>query len=413
MASSKINLNLFGEIVNIEPPSNLIELREKIAENFVLNKSDAEELILSYTKESKSINIEKEEDYKIFLESKINQIKIDISQNSHIYQENSSKSKEEKENDEKKLNELLKQNEEYKKLLSTKFINQKQEIIDITKQIQELFSKRKKLIQYIKVEKGKIIKLKKNNDKAIIDLQKKLGLKTNKVKMENDSSLYKKKKFRRFKKYNKKRENIIQNKNYYRTLSKEKRKNSPLSTNEISIQSYKNNNKMNIKRKTSPLLGQENKEKKVINNNDSKNNMNPFYEEKEESKGQKQKFVKIAEIICNTIKSIKDITHKKKEEKINVPVLPDKKVKNFRINKNEKIQMEENNESKKNIEKKNEIGNNLINKHQKYENLLSLNKEKPKNLSVKKNDEKKNENNKINIKSNIIKKEMSLKNNKK
>lgn len=413
MASSKINLNLFGEIVNIEPPSNLIELREKISENFVLNKSDAEELILSYTKESKSINIEKEEDYKIFLESKINQIKIDISQNSHIYQENLSQLKEEKENDEKKLNELLKQNEEYKKLLSTKFINQKQEIIDITKQIQELFSKRKKLIQYIKVEKGKIIKLKKNNDKAIIELQKKLGLKTNKVKMENDSSLYKKKKFRRFKKYNKKRENIIQNKNYYRTLSKEKRKNSPLSTNEISIQSYKNNNKMNIKRKTSPLLGQENKEKKVINNNDSKNNMNPFYEEKEESKGQKQKFVKIAEIICNTIKSIKDITKKKKEEKINVPVLPDKKVKNFRINKNEKIQMEENNESKKNIEKKNEIGNNLINKHQKYENLLSLNKEKPKNLSVKKNDEKKNENNKINIKSNIIKKEMSLKNNKK
>ena len=67
MASSKINLNLFGEIVNIEPPSNLIELREKISENFVLNKSDAEELILSYTKESKSINIEKEEDYKIFL----------------------------------------------------------------------------------------------------------------------------------------------------------------------------------------------------------------------------------------------------------------------------------------------------------------------------------------------------------
>lgn len=413
MASSKINLNLFGEIVNIEPPSNLIELREKISENFVLNKSDAEELILSYTKESKSINIEKEEDYKIFLESKINQIKIDISQNSHIYQENLSKLKEEKENDEKKLNELLKQNEEYKKLLSTKFINQKQEIIDITKQIQELFSKRKKLIQYIKVEKGKIIKLKKNNDKAIIELQKKLDLKTNKVKMENDSILYKKKKFRRFKKYNKKRENIIQNKNYYRTLSKEKRKNSPLSTNEISIQSYKNNNKMNIKRKTSPLLGQENKEKKVININDSKNNMNPFYEEKEESKGQKQKFVKIAEIICNTIKSIKNITNKKKEEKINVPVLPDKKVKNFRINKNEKIQMEENNESKKNIEKKNEIGNNLINKHQKYENLLSLNKEKPKNLSVKKNDEKKNENNKINIKSNIIKKEMSLKNNKK
>ena len=73
----------------------------------------------------------------------------------------------------------MKQNDEYKKLLSTKFITQKQEIIEISKQIQELFSKRKKLIQYIKIEKGKIMKSKKNNDKAIIELQKKLGLKAN------------------------------------------------------------------------------------------------------------------------------------------------------------------------------------------------------------------------------------------
>ena len=166
-------------------------LKEKISEKYVLKKSDTDELILSYIKDSKNINIQSEDDYKAFLESKINQIKIEINQNSNLNQENITKLREEKINDENKLNELLKQNDEYKKLLSTKFISQKQEIIEISKQIQELFSKRKKLIQYIKIEKGKIMKSKKNNDKAIIELQKKLGLKANtkiKTESENDTN---------------------------------------------------------------------------------------------------------------------------------------------------------------------------------------------------------------------------------
>ena len=50
---------------------------------------------------------------------------------------------------------------------------------------------------------------------------------------------------------------------------------------------------------------------------------------------------------------------------------------------------------------------------QKYEHLLVANKEKSKNSSVKLNDEKKSENKKINVKSNAIKKDSSLKNNKK
>ena len=198
MSSQKIALNLFGEIVNIDSSPNLTELRQKISEKFVLKKADADELILTYIKDSKTLQIHNEDDYKTFLESKIGNIQIDISQNSHIYQENLTKLKEEKEKDEKKLNDLLKQNEEYKKLLSTKFISQKQEIIEITKQIQELFNKRKKLVQYIKIEKAKIIKMKKNNDKAIGDLEKKLGIKKSKLnRTENNLSAYKKRKNRK------------------------------------------------------------------------------------------------------------------------------------------------------------------------------------------------------------------------
>jgi hypothetical protein len=426
MSSSKLNLNLLGETVNIDPPSDLTELKEKISEKYVLKKSDTDELILSYIKDSKNINIQSEDDYKAFLESKINQIKIEINQNSNLNQENITKLREEKINDEKKLNELLKQNDEYKKLLSTKFITQKQEIIEISKQIQELFSKRKKLIQYIKIEKGKIMKSKKNNDKAIIELQKKLGLKANtkiKTESENDTNsiINNKKKLRKFRKFSKKTETIFHKHNkFYRTLSKENRKNSnspsPKMPMEISLRNEKNkiynkiNFNINAKRKASPMSGHDisSKERKIININDSKNNLNPFNEEKEkeEVKAQKQKFVKIAEIICNTIKSKNDVTNDKK-----VPIAQDKKLKN-KTNKNEN-KMEENNEIKKNVEKKNEFVNNLINKHQKYEHLLVANKEKSKNSSVKLNDEKKSENKKINVKSNAIKKDSSLKNNKK
>ena len=201
MSSSELSLNFLGEIVKIEFPVNLFELRQKISEKYVFKTSDVDELVLSYSKESKNINIESEDDYKNFLDAKINHIQIDIGKNSHIYKDNILKLKEEKINEEKKLNELLKQNEEYKKLLSTKFISQKQETIDITKQIQELFSKRKKLIQYKKNEKAKIIKMKKINDKAIIDLEKKLGLKSSKQnRTEHDINKYKKRKNRKFNK---------------------------------------------------------------------------------------------------------------------------------------------------------------------------------------------------------------------
>ena len=101
MSSQKIGLNLFGEIVNIDSPPNLTELRQKISEKFVLKKADADELILTYTKDSKTLHIHNEDDYKTFLESKIGNIQIDISQSSHIYQENLTKLKEEKEKDEK------------------------------------------------------------------------------------------------------------------------------------------------------------------------------------------------------------------------------------------------------------------------------------------------------------------------
>jgi len=321
MSSSKLTLNLFGEIITIDTPSTLDELKQMISEKFVFKKSDVDEFILSYRKESKKIYIESEEDYKLFLESKIEQIQIDISNDSYIYQENVFKIKKEKENDEKKLNDLIKQNEECKKILSTKFNSQKQEIIEITKQIQELFNKRKKIIKNIKFEKGKILKIKKNNDKAIDELEKKLGLKSSRQnKIEKDMSSYKRRNNNTLYKKIIKKGNTLQN----LKLSKKKnnnsyeKKNSPFKTSsEMSITNgnIRNFNKNIFIRKLSPTLRPHNigKEKKLLSNNENKSSINPFNEDKEkvESKNQKQKLVKIAEIICNTIKSANDISNDK------------------------------------------------------------------------------------------------------
>ena len=75
MSTTKLTLNLFGEIIKIEPPSTLFELKQKISENFDLKKSTYE-LKLYYKKESKNIYIETEEDYKKFLETKFIKFKL-------------------------------------------------------------------------------------------------------------------------------------------------------------------------------------------------------------------------------------------------------------------------------------------------------------------------------------------------
>jgi hypothetical protein len=282
MSSLKLTLNLFGEIVKIEQPLNLFNLKQKISEIYVLKKSDVDEFVLSYNKENKLIYIDNEDDYNAFLDSKIKEIHIDIAPINLESRENLQIFNGDQTNDEKKFNELLKQNEDYKKLLSTKFISQKQKIIEINKQIQELFNKRKNLIQYIKSEKAKILKMKKNNDRTIIDLGKKMGIKN--MKQNNTESLissYKNKKLIKLK--------------IKRNESQQKRRNSRTYTSPESKNQgeKKSNKKINLKRKTSPISKHEvGIEKKLLYNNDNKNITNPFNEEQDDSKIQKSKYIK-------------------------------------------------------------------------------------------------------------------------
>ena len=379
MSFLKLNLDLFGEIISIDQPTNLFNLKQKISESYALKKSDVDELVLSYNKESKSIYIENEDDYKAFLDSKITEIHIDITPINFEDRENLQVLNEEKTKEEKKFNELLKQNEDYKKLLSTKFISQKQKIIEINKQIQELFSKRKNLIQYIRNEKAKILKMKKNNDRTIADLGKKIGIKN--MKQNNTENLinsYKNKKLNKIK--------IKRNESQQKRRNSNRAYTSPESKNQGE---KKSNQKMNFKRKTSPISRHEiGIEKKVLNFYDNKNITNPFNEEQEESKIQKSKYIKIAEILNNnSVQLVNNISDFKNIDKKNVSI-QEKGVNKIKSKKKKIVMGKYRTERRSILQRKhegnnNENVNNIIKRYHKYGRLLSSSKDKINKTSIK------------------------------
>ena len=108
----KINLNFFGEQVSIIPPKDLASLRTKISEAYSLSSSDAAEIILFYTKDSKKNYIINGNDFDKFKESKIDTIFLDVNQNSKLYLDNISQIKNEIKQEEEKKEEKKEENKE-------------------------------------------------------------------------------------------------------------------------------------------------------------------------------------------------------------------------------------------------------------------------------------------------------------
>ena len=112
---SKISLAFYGEEVYINPPSTLSDLQEQISSLFLLSKEDSKELILTYNdRDEKTFEIKTEEDYKIFLDKKRPKITLDVSQSSRIYKQEL-KEQEEIDKNKKKLNQLIKLEDEMEK----------------------------------------------------------------------------------------------------------------------------------------------------------------------------------------------------------------------------------------------------------------------------------------------------------
>ena len=120
--------------------------------------------------------ISTDEDFKTFLESKVDTIDLDISQESKIFKDNLNQLKEQALNEQKELEELLKKKEEFEKLRKEKVLNKKEKIKIIQEQIRHLCKEKFKIAIEYKKELRKIDDDEFENDKKIAEIQKKLGL---------------------------------------------------------------------------------------------------------------------------------------------------------------------------------------------------------------------------------------------
>ena len=173
---SKIALNFFGEIISIEKPYNLDSLRKEISRLYCFSSQDAAEIILTYNENGDKLIISSDEDLKAFLNSKNSMIDLDISQSSQIYKDNLNQIKEETIKDKNTLEELLKKKDELNKLKETKFVSEREEIKKIQSKIMDLCKQKHQIRRKIMEGIKQIEKEKRENDKKIVELQKKMGI---------------------------------------------------------------------------------------------------------------------------------------------------------------------------------------------------------------------------------------------
>ena len=133
-----ISLDFFGEKITALMPRDLASLRNIIADRFMFDPEDAAEVIITYMKDLGKKIIKTEEDFKTFLNEKINLISLDISQDSKLYKENFANI--EHENVEKK-NEL----ENLKKKKEEEISEKKKTINEFTKNVKNIDDQIKKL----------------------------------------------------------------------------------------------------------------------------------------------------------------------------------------------------------------------------------------------------------------------------
>jgi len=167
-----LNLNFFGEKIDINIPKTLSDLRQSIASSFAFDLNDVSEFLITYTKDLKRFIIKTEEDFRKFISNKIFKIDLDIDEQSRIYQTNKKELQENKD--------MLKKLEiERKNIID----NNNKEILKGKEKIKEI---KKKILEYqkeIQTQNKKLIKIHKDNvqllknkEKEINELRKTLNL---------------------------------------------------------------------------------------------------------------------------------------------------------------------------------------------------------------------------------------------
>ena len=176
---NKLNLYFFSEEAFIDSPKTFQSLMQLISSTFFINENDFKKINICYNNiDSKLLSINDENDYKSFLKKNINNIYLDAGQNYEIYEEYLSQKEKINENEDiKRLNLLIKKDEEYKKLYETKFIKEQNELNEINQLIESLNLAKADIIRSINKNKKLLENEHQKIKSELSELKLKLGMK--------------------------------------------------------------------------------------------------------------------------------------------------------------------------------------------------------------------------------------------
>ena len=161
---SNLILNFYGEELSVQYPKNFASLKKGIAEVYQLSLSDISELDITYLKNEGKKIIKSENDYKIFVNSKIFKITLEINEYSKLYKKNLVELQNKTKDDLLTLELLKKEKEEKRKKQDKENAQKKKKIDELIHEIKRLNQKK---LEYIK-EVKKIGKEEKNKEKEFI-----------------------------------------------------------------------------------------------------------------------------------------------------------------------------------------------------------------------------------------------------
>ena len=175
----RIILYFFSEEANIDIPKTFQSLQEIISSNFFIDENNLKKINICYNNiDSKLLSINNESDYKSFLKKGIKNIYLDAGQNNEIYEEYlSQKEKKDESEDIKRLNILIKKDEEYNKLYETKFKKEEKELQEINELIENLNSIKAEIIKHINKNKKVLEKEHQKIKNEMSELKQKLNIK--------------------------------------------------------------------------------------------------------------------------------------------------------------------------------------------------------------------------------------------
>lgn len=179
-------LNFFEEKVKIDMPNNLKSLRKSIEKQFLFSPLDVSEFLLKYIKDYKTHFIINENDFQQFKHENINEIIIEISQESSIYQQNINEIENYDNTINNEIDILIKEKEKIIELNNKEQKEGKKYLNELEKQIILLQNEYKKLNENLIIKNQKNIQLITEKDIKINELKKKVTTNENKyIKNEN------------------------------------------------------------------------------------------------------------------------------------------------------------------------------------------------------------------------------------